>query len=158
MVRIAVAILALGTIIAGFFIVGTPAQARLARFDAQKVMDLQGIQGQIIYYWQAKQKLPVTLADLNNTLSYGSVPVDPQTNEAYGYKATGALSFEICGDFNTVGGGSQLYPYESRSVIPTQPMSEKGISQDNWAHGSGTVCFDRTIDPSFYPPLSKVQP
>src|SRR3989344_4460583 len=35
-----VAVLALVTIIAGFFIVGTPAEARLARFDAQKVSNL----------------------------------------------------------------------------------------------------------------------
>ena len=36
MVRIGVAALAVVTIVSGFFIVGTPAQARLARFDAHK--------------------------------------------------------------------------------------------------------------------------
>src|ERR1035437_4871969 len=57
MVRVGVAILAVATIVAGFFIVGTPAQARLQRFDAQKVSDLQNIQSQVVSYWQAKQKL-----------------------------------------------------------------------------------------------------
>src|SRR5665811_1340717 len=47
MIRIAVAVLAVVTIVSGFFIVGTPAQARLARYDAQKVSDLQNIQSQV---------------------------------------------------------------------------------------------------------------
>ena len=154
MVRIAVAVLAVGTIVAGFFIVGTPAQARLARFDAQKVSDLQNIQSQVVYYWQAKQKLPATITDLNNSLSYGPLPMyDSQTGEPYTYQATGALSFKLCADFNAVSRGNQNYPYpESRSAVP-QPVSEKAMLQDNWSHESGTVCFDRTIDPAFYPPI-----
>ena len=64
-VRIGVAVLAVVTIGAGFFIVGTPAEARLARFDAQKVNDLQNIQSQVVYYWQAKQKLPARLGKQN---------------------------------------------------------------------------------------------
>src|SRR6185503_6005191 len=43
------------TIIAGFFIMGTPGQVRLNRFDDQKVSDLQNIQYQIVNYWQQKQ-------------------------------------------------------------------------------------------------------
>jgi hypothetical protein len=27
--------------------------------------------------------------------------------------------------------------------------------QDNWQHASGQTCFERTIDPSFYPPFTK---
>src|SRR3989338_7527177 len=50
-VRIGVAVLAVATIVAGFFIVGTPAQARLARFDAQKVNDLQNIQYRVTNYY-----------------------------------------------------------------------------------------------------------
>ena len=77
-VEAGVAILAVVTIGSGFFIVGTPAEARLARFDAQKVSNLQNIQSQVVYYWQAKQKLPAEIADLNNSLAYGPVPADAQ--------------------------------------------------------------------------------
>lgn len=150
MVRIGVAILVLGTIVAGFFIVGTPGQARLARFDAQKVGDLQNLQSQITTYYQAKQKLPVTITDLNSSLSYGPLPVDPETGTSYGYETTGALSFKLCAQFNA----------ESRSNQPTytqpvavSPAGIKQMAQDNWQHASGQVCFARTIDPSFYPPL-----
>jgi len=161
MVVVAVAVLAVATIVSGFFIVGTPQQARLARFDAQKVNDLQNIQSQVVYYWQAKQKLPGVITDLNNSLAYGPVPTDTQTGEPYIYKATGALSFQLCATFNAESRTNQMPSPEARAVMPASPppvqekaiLGGKGIPQDNWQHGAGEVCFDRTIDPAFYPPL-----
>ena len=158
-VRVGAAVLAVVTIGSGFVIVGTPAEARLARFDAQKVSDLQSIQSQVVYYWQAKQALPKTLDDLNNSLAYGPVPIDAQTGESYVYQATGALSFELCATFNAESRGNQALLMESRSAASqVPPFGVKSGAQDNWQHGSGQVCFDRTIDPAFYPPLNKVQP
>ncbi|MEK7135869.1 MAG: DUF5671 domain-containing protein, partial [Patescibacteria group bacterium] len=153
-VEAGVAILAVVTIGSGFFIVGTPAEARLARFDAQKVSDLQNIQSQVVYYWQAKQKLPAEIADLNNSLAYGPVPADAQGG-SYVYQATGALSFKLCATFNAESRESQNAYSETRAMMPT-PAGVKGMTQDmqdNWQHGMGYICFDRTIDPSFYPPL-----
>lgn len=152
MVRIAVAVLAVVTIASGFFIVGTPQQARLARFDAQRTSDLQGIQYQILNFYQAKQKLPGTIADLGNALSYGPVPVDPQTGESYTYLPGEGLSFQLCADFNAESRGIQTPYAETRAVTPV-PVGGKGALADSWQHGAGHVCFDRTIDPSFYPPL-----
>lgn len=155
MVRIGVAVLAVVTIVAGFFIVGTPAQARLARFDQQKVSDLQNVRSQIESYWQVKRTLPATLVDLS-TVPYGSVPVDVQTGDAYGYEATGALSFKLCADFNAASRGNQnAYAVGSTYSEPMRPTPAggKGMKQDNWQHGAGQVCFERTIDPAFYPPI-----
>ena len=161
-VRIGVAVLAIVTIGSGFVIVGTPAQARLARFDAQKVSDLQNIQSQVVYYWQAKQKLPAEIADLNNSLNYGPIPVDPQSGEPYVYQATSALTFKLCAEFNAESRGNQNTYSETRTTMPVpSPVQEKAILagkvgvQDNWSHGMGQVCFDRTIDPAFYPPFTK---
>ena len=56
-VGIAVAVLAVATIVAGFFIIGTPAQARAYQFDEQKISDLQTIQSDIVSYWQQKWRL-----------------------------------------------------------------------------------------------------
>lgn len=161
MMRIGVAVLALVTIVAGFFIVGTPAEARLARFDAQKVNDLQNIQSQIVGFYQAKQKLPGVITDLNNSLSYGPMPVDPQSGEPYVYQPGEGLSFKLCAVFNAKSRGNQNTYSETRAVMPPSPMpvqekaafGAKGMLQDNWQHESGEVCFDRTIDPSFYPPI-----
>jgi hypothetical protein len=150
-VRIGVAILAVVTIAAGFFIVGTPAQARLARFDAQKINDLQNIQSQVVSYWQAKQKLPVVLNDLNNSLNYGPLPMDAQTGQPYGYQATGALSFKLCAVFNAQSRANQGATYAQPMAIT--PAGGKLSVPDNWQHAAGQVCFDRTIDPSFYPPI-----
>jgi len=153
-VIIGVVVLAAITIVAGFFIVGTPGQARLARFDTQKVTDLQTIQSQVTNYYQAKQKLPITLTDINTSLSYGPLPVDPETGQSYTYQATGTLSFKLCADFNAQ---SRANYAQSEPVVPV-PAGVKNVVQDNWQHSGGNVCFDRTIDPSFYPPLNKVQP
>jgi len=151
-VRIGVAILAIVTIGSGFFIVGTPAEARLARFDAQKVSDLQNIQSQVIWFYQAKQKLPGAITDLNSSLNYGPVPVDPQSGELYIYQPGEGLSFKLCAAFNAESRGVQTLSPETRAVMPV-PVGGKIGAPDNWQHGAGRTCFDRTIDPSFYPPL-----
>ena len=146
-----VAVLALVTIVAGFFIVGTPAEARLARFDAQKVSNLQEIQYRVTNYWQAKQRLPGTLDVLSDPLSYGPLPVDPQTGESYVYQAAGTLTFKLCATFNAESRVGQV-SYETRAMMPV-PEGAKGMMQDNWQHSAGEVCFERIIDPSFYPPF-----
>lgn len=148
-VRAGVGVLALVAIVSGFFIVGTPQAARLARFDSEKVMGLQDIQSRIINYWQAKQRLPAELSELGDPVTYGPVPVDPQTGESYTYRATGQLSFELCANFNN----ESRAPY-SRTE-PMMPMGMKGALMDSWQHGAGVSCFDRTIDPSFFPPLTR---
>src|SRR3989338_1790528 len=63
MVGWAAAVVVVIAIIAGFFIMGTPGQVRLYRYDSQKVSDLQNIQWQVVNYWQQKEKLPATLAE-----------------------------------------------------------------------------------------------
>lgn len=153
MVGIGVGILALLSIIAGFFIVGTPGHVRDLRLDAQKVSDLQTIQYQIIYYWQTKKELPGTLADLNDPLSSFMVPVDPETGAPYVYRVVNKLSFELCGTFkaetpDTAGQGQ--YPGRDIAVTAWGPQPD-----ENWKHGAGETCYARTIDPERYPPFEK---
>lgn len=148
-VRIGVGLLAVATIIAGFFIVGTPEQARLQRFDAQRVTDLQDIQYRVINYYQAKQVLPTAIGDLANALSYGPLPTDPQSSAAYVYKMAGATSFQLCATFTAASRGNQEVDVQTAPAIP----GAYGVKEDSWQHTAGQVCFDRTIDPSFYPSL-----
>ena len=151
-VSIGVAILAVVTIVSGFFIVGTPQHTRLMRFDDQKVSDLQEIQSRVTIYWQAKQSLPPTLVELSNSLTYGSLPADKQTGDSYTYTVTGNLSFKLCAIFNAGSRASQIYANQYSQAVPT---NGRAGAQDSWQHSAGEECFDRTIDPSFYPPLSK---
>ena len=142
---------------AGFFIMGTPGQVRLYRFDDQKVQDLQNIQYQIVNYWQQKESLPVTLADLNDPLNGNTVPVDPQSGGGYKYKRNSPLDFALCATFNAEtqsNSATMMYP---RAVKPvTAPGTSAGdLEAQPWTHGEGEVCFDRSIDPQRYPPYKK---
>ena len=136
------------SVVGAFFIVGSPATARLVQFDQQKILDLQNIQSQIVNYWQRKEILPNSLFDLNDPISGFLIPVDPQTKANYEYivKDSANLSFELCATFNIQGTG---YADVSRpSPIP---------ANDNWSHSDGRVCFERTIDKQLYPPLNKIK-
>jgi hypothetical protein len=151
MVGLAAGVLVFLSIIAGFFIVGTPWQAREYRLDTQRVSDLQNIQWQIVNYWQQKQKLPAQLSDLSDSISGWSAPIDPKTGAVYAYRATGAHSFELCAIFSSESDGKNTG--RNISSYPSEPYGS-GIS-DNWQHGKGEVCFSRTIDPERYPPIQK---
>jgi hypothetical protein len=157
LVGVGVGILAFLTIIAGFFIIGTPGHVRLLRFDDQKVQDLSTIQSQTVYYYQQKQKLPAALSDLNDPLSNFLVPADPQTNTPYTYDVTGPLAFKLCATFNapsldTKGRGN----FNGNVSYPT-PAGLGGVN-DNWQHGTGETCFERTIDPQKYPAITAPTP
>ncbi|MBI5079600.1 hypothetical protein HZB06_02990 [Candidatus Wolfebacteria bacterium] len=134
------------TVIAGFFVVGSPNRARLMKFDEQRVANLQTIQGQIIYYWQNKNKLPQNLADLKDTVSGFAAPKDPRTGADYNYQVKGELEFSLCADFDLSILGSA-----SSVELPTYPA--RYISENsNWNHAAGNVCFNRIIDKDLYSP------
>ena len=142
----ATGVLVLVVVVFAFIVVGSPNSARLVQFDQQKVSDLQGIQDQVLNYWQRKQAMPVTLADLNDSISGYKAPVDPQSKASYEYIVTSptAPSFELCATFNA----------PSQKMPSTVDPLGTGLSQ-NWNHAVGRVCFERTIDKQFYPPLNK---
>ncbi len=140
MVGAAVGALAIMTVVGGFLLIGSPSHIRALREDDQRVRDLQNIQSQLVNYWQQKQELPETLADLDDPLSGFSVPTPPE-GPAYEYDVTGPLSFTLCTTFEAEspeGQAERSYAYPS-------------IDGD-WSHEAGHACFTRTIDPELYPP------
>lgn len=144
----AVGVLVLVTIIAGFFIIGTPQEIRRMKQDNIRVQDLQSIQWQVVNYWQQKESLPATLEEVEDPLSGYILPLDPKTGEAYGYKRNSPLDFALCATFELAGNQKTA---EYISARPYAGPSE----QDNWTHEAGEVCFDRSIDPERYPPYTK---
>jgi hypothetical protein len=151
-------VLVLAAIIAGFIAVGSPASQRAYRFDTQRVNDLTSIQGQVVSYWQQKnEKLPATLADLNDPLSWFTVPLDPETKASYEYSVKSDLSFELCATFSRAtrdDEGRGEYGYGKGGVSMAYPAYDVGYpiisDQDNWKHEEGRTCFTRTIDPDRY--------
>lgn len=146
MVGYAAGLLVFLSIVAGFFIMGSPSQVRLYRFDDQKVSDLQNIQWQIVNYWQQKEAFPKSLSDLEDPISGFIAPKDPQTGEGYTFTLGEGMSFSLCATFNAESQGPQ------GSVYETYPGNG---SNESWQHSAGEQCFERTIDPERYPPYNK---
>ncbi len=140
-----------GVLIAGILSIGSPNTQRKVRFDEQRVSDLASLQSQIIMYWQGKKALPENIDALNDSLIGFAVPHDPETDASYSYVVTGALSFQLCADFNveSKNGGSPMI------AKPRMPYPV-GMMDQNWEHGAGKHCFDRTIDPDFFPPTKDI--
>jgi Domain of unknown function (DUF5671) len=143
---VAVAVVALY----GFVVAGSPFRQRLARFDEQRVMDLQIIQDRIVHsYWIQKNALPKTLEDLRDNISGYDSPLDPEFIVPYEYRSTGKLTFELCALFSM--------PSEENNSI-TKPAYPYGYAEnvDNWNHPAGHYCFSRTIDPELYKPVNTI--
>lgn len=141
-------------IVFGFFSAGSPFSERLRRFDERRVSDLQMIQSEIIFYWQAKRVLPQTLDQLRDSLRGFTPAKDPETGEAYEYNVKGSLEFELCAVFKTSNkdnqssGGPKAIPLTREVIYPP-------LHNDIWLHDSGKTCFARTIDPDLFPPLER---
>ena len=147
MVAVGAAVAVLATVVAGFFIIGSPTSARMYTADDLKVQDLTSIQWQVVNFWQAKQKLPTNLSEVADPISGFVVPVDKQTGSSYVYEVVSPTSFSLCAVFNK----------ESRATSGTTPTPVRPAgSEDNWQHLSGKQCFTRTIDPQRYPPNPKL--
>jgi hypothetical protein len=133
------------SIIAGFFIVGSPKEERLRRFDERRVSDLQFLQSEIIYYWQNKEKLPEKITDIEDNIRGIRIPLDPETGAAYEYEIKGPLSFALCATFSR-SSEENLNAFRSQKLIYPAPYQ----GGDNWTHPPGRTCFERTIDKDFY--------
>jgi hypothetical protein len=136
-------------VIAGFFIIGSPQEERLKRFDDRRVQDLQSLQGEIIYYWQNKGELPENLGILENETRGFKVFKDPESSSDYDYKIKGKLSFELCADFSLP---SEHFGDNGNVTMPASPskLNYSGPESWNWEHQAGLSCFERIIDPDFY--------
>lgn len=140
------------SIIAGFWIAGSPAYQRMVRFDEERVNDLTYIQSEVVNYWQRKEALPTRLSDLSNDISGFNPPKDPESGNEYEYRVTGNLSFELCATF-----GTSNEEYADRVDSVARPYYY-GVDSHTWIHDEGRVCFERTIDPDFYPTITKPAP
>jgi len=138
------AVVVLASVILGFTTAGSPFRARDERLDSRRITDLQTIQYQIVNYWQSKGVLPDTLSQLEDPISGFMIPVDPQSKESYEYSRKDATSFVLCGEFLTAQDLSD--PYQ-RTEYFGYPVSQN----ETWSHTAGRSCFDRVIDPDFYP-------
>lgn len=132
------------SVVAGLFVAGLPQSRRLVRLDEQRVNDLANIQNQTIEYWRAKNTLPASLRDLVGGITGDNVPTDPETGASYEYSILEPLKFSLCAVFTTDNKAQAMKDNQAR------PVAYEPYGTDNWGHGVGRACFERTIDPDFY--------
>jgi type II secretory pathway pseudopilin PulG len=121
-------VVVVGAIIAGLMTAGSPAKARAARLDEQRVRALATITESIESYGRRHANLPATLAELRRDVNVPRELADPVTTQPYGYRATGPRTFEVCAEFQTASanGSSEWY-------------------NGDWTHGAGHQCFQREV-------------
>lgn len=127
----------------GFFTVGSPAHQRNLRLDKERIQNLQWIQNEITEYWRNKEKLPDSIESLKSDIRGFTPPLDPETKESYKYEIVDTYTFKLCTNFKTE---SLDVKMETKPYYPERFLYE---TNQNWSHGAGTTCFERTIDPDF---------
>jgi hypothetical protein len=155
-------------IIYSFTVMGSPIKQRALRLDQKRIEDLQNIQSQVVTFWQQKEKLPATLAELIDPLqNWQTLPRDPEFSDTrtYEYKKTGDKTFELCATFTepipqgwheNTGGGVYPIAYDGKDIATSAPVTNS--LNESWDHQAGRTCFTRTIDPERYPPFSNPTP
>lgn len=126
-------ILTVGSLIAAFFIVESPAEARSRRHDMEVLNNFTQIDSTISNYYTEKSKLPESLDELSGQLPYLNAAAlnDPKTGVNYDYKKIGDNQYQLCATFetdNTLAGDTQEYAYT-----------------DRWPHASGYQCLQQKV-------------
>jgi hypothetical protein len=170
-------LLVLVSLVWSITIIGTPSELRAKRIDSTRLSDISSIQQQVFNRFQTTDKLPLTLAELNDAFQGYAVPVDPVTKAEYKYtvlqqpvvkvnyatnkkEMTTNAVFQICATFDTArnvnGQAGVNYPKAAPSVLSTDsPYSVsnyyyEGDQSPFWNHGVGETCFKRIITPDMY--------
>ena len=129
---ISVVVLVLAAVVSGLFIIGSPAEQRLQRFDQQRVNDLQNITWQIENYYRTNEELPKSLDELDIS-DPRMVLQDPETAERYNYEIIADKEYKLCAKFN-------LSSEESDSSY------RYPVAKDyDWSHPEGEYCFKRDV-------------
>lgn len=164
----AAALFVLASLVWSVSIIGTPAEMRLKRIDDTRLSDISRIQQEVFNHFQTTDKLPSTLAELDDAFQGYVVPKDPVTGESYGYKViqqpvvrrntqlntkeliTPAI-FELCATFET----ERTYTDRGQPIMTEKMYSVSnyyysGDTSPFWNHGTGETCFRRVISSDMY--------
>jgi hypothetical protein len=101
-------------VVVGIVSTGSPAAARLQKFDVRRVDDIRMINAEVMNQtvgtdWRSPQVTPAMRTPLPASLDAVAQHAvrqqprmkDPATGVAYGYEVTGASTFKVCASFDT---------------------------------------------------------
>jgi hypothetical protein len=154
------------SLVAGLFIIGSPASQRKLRDDMARANQLQSIQWDVVNRYQQTGKLPLTLDELVDPLYPQGKDrfLDPKTEQPYEYRtiASTTPSFELCATFEL---DSKSDEYKGRGgygmgggIMPSFPTRDSYYPPEmieSFEHTAGRNCFTRSIDPVRYPIYDK---
>lgn len=138
---------ALIIVVVGFYIIGSPFQAKQQRLDETRVGHLQSLDSHIEDYYYENKELPGSLKGLKdgieadilinsssskkNTYRKYNILIDPVTKKSYGYKKTGQLTYKLCANFSTK---------------TTENFDQNGFGvSEKWLHPKGKHCFNKDV-------------
>lgn len=116
----------------GFFITGSPFEAKRQKEDEEKVQKMNGIYYAISNYAYTNKSLPQTLEMLKTSSANSYVDmVNPDTNETFEYRIVSNNNFQLCAEFKS----------------DTTAEARPGYLTANSAnyHGSGYQCIDYNV-------------
>ncbi len=121
-------------VIGAFFLIGSPAQQRVLRFDGMRSQHLQDLRYSIESYYNQTGKLPSSLTELSQEPYYfDSALSDPETGIAYEYRTTGDKNYEICATF-----GMPSPPDRNVHTLDLR-------SNEIYRHDAGRDCFSLVV-------------
>lgn len=137
----AATVLILITLAFSLSIIGSPFKQHSYRMDEQRIINLNDITQNAIYYRQNYKDVPQTLADLSKNGFV--VPLDPATMQPYEYRRISDMKFELCANFELV---TRPIDIDGRNRVqkPIKPGFSEGYE---WGHAAGKTCFEREIFP-----------
>ncbi len=122
-------VLTVGSLVAAFFFVESPAEARARNHDTQVLNSFTQIDSALGSYYTQTGKLPATLAQINEQAPYiNQITLqDPQSKKMYDYKVLDETTYQLCADFQT----------DNTKDMPGQDYTYA----DRWPHATGYQCL-----------------
>ncbi len=129
---VAAGVVVVATLGVAMSMLGSPATQRDQKLDQRRVHDLERIVGAVRHYALTHKALPPTLDVVARQPGRNLSITDPVDRTPYEYQVTGDRKFRLCAVFIT---------------DTAKALEDNGAwTDDDWLHGTGRQCFDRTAN------------
>lgn len=127
-ITVLVAIVA-AAVVAGIYVIGSPAEQRLRRLDEAQTQDLIATSYALDAYWRRNQQLPASLDELLQDRDASAILAGIDAQSTQEYMPRGPATYELCAVFNR--------PSSEPRAVPG------GVF---WTHGQGRQCFQLEVE------------
>lgn len=178
-IAISSSVVVIAALVWSISVIGTPSEMRAKRIDSTRLSDISRIQQEVLNRFNATDKIPSNLSELNNAFQGYAVPSDPITKTPYSYKVitqptfkvnvqtnkkelVSPAVFELCATFDTIRNidarGTPVTTAEptglgtggSDAMYSANNSYYDGDQSPFWNHEKGEKCFKRVISAEMY--------